>query len=182
MRFSTPAPPCVALIADLHAIERASVDEAALVARVAERLASSGAERHWLVRQARKLEPKRYSQELIYVAPDRRFSVVALSWAPGARTSIHDHAGWCAVAVYEGSEHETRYRLCRDARGPYLVETGARSLELGQTVGMVADGHDIHRVGNRTREVTISLHVYGIDIERTGSSVKNCFDALPIHV
>jgi hypothetical protein len=53
-------------------------------------------------------------------------------------------------------------------------------LEPGQSIGMVADGRDIHRVGSSTGEVTLSLHVYGLDIERAGSSIKTCYDALPV--
>jgi predicted metal-dependent enzyme (double-stranded beta helix superfamily) len=117
---------------------------------------------------------------LLYVAPDRSFSVVALAWGPGAQTCIHDHAGWCAVAVYEGVEFEHRYRLHRDGRGARLSEAGRAVLEAGRTFGMAADGQDIHRVGNYTGDVTLSLHVYGVDIGRAGSSIKSRYDALPV--
>jgi predicted metal-dependent enzyme (double-stranded beta helix superfamily) len=171
---------CADLIYDLHDIARSATGEAPLVARVAERLACSADERRWLVGRYRKVPPKQYAQNVVYVAEDRSFSVVALTWGPGAQTSIHDHAGWCAVGVYEGVEHERRYRLCTDASSPYLVHTQSGALELGRSVGMVADGFDIHRVGNYSRDVTISLHVYGVDIERVGSSIKSRFDALPV--
>ncbi len=174
------ARPCKALVADLHDIERRTSPQAELVARIAARLACAGDERTWLVDRFCKAQPQCYSQQLVYLAPDRAFSVVALTWGPGAQTSIHDHAGWCAVAVYEGVEEEKQYRLESDRHGRYLIETGSRSLELGRTVGIVADGNDIHRVGNFTRDVTISLHVYGVDIARTGSSIKSRFDALPV--
>jgi predicted metal-dependent enzyme (double-stranded beta helix superfamily) len=169
-----------ALIADLHAIHTKAATDAAIVKQVAERLALGGDERRSLVARYRKAAANTYTQSLVYVAPDRSFSVVALTWGPGAQTCIHDHAGWCAVAVYEGVEHERRYRLDSDARGSYLVETGTQSLELGRTIGMVADGLDIHRVGNYSSDVTISLHVYGLDIAAAGSSIKSRFDRLPV--
>jgi predicted metal-dependent enzyme (double-stranded beta helix superfamily) len=168
------------LIADLHTIRKSAADEAAMVRLVAERLAAGGDERRRLVARYRKVAANTYTQSLVYVSPDRSFSIVALTWGPGAQTCIHDHAGWCAVAVYEGVEHERRYRLDTNGRGPYLVETLTQSLELGRTIGMVADGLDIHRVGNYSGEVTISLHVYGLDIEVAGSSIKSCFDNLPV--
>jgi predicted metal-dependent enzyme (double-stranded beta helix superfamily) len=154
--------------------------EASLVANVAERLAAADEERRRLVGRYRTVPPKQYTQNVVYIDPQRRFSIVALTWAPGAQTSIHDHAGWCAVTVFEGVEHEQRYRCCTDAAQPYLVEAGSQALEPGCTVGMVADGLDIHRVGNYSNEVTISLHVYGVDIARIGTSIKSRFDALPV--
>jgi 3-mercaptopropionate dioxygenase len=38
---------------------------------------------------------------------------------------------------------------------------------------------DIHRVRNHGRDVAISLHVYGADIARLGSSVRRIYD-LPL--
>jgi predicted metal-dependent enzyme (double-stranded beta helix superfamily) len=166
------------LIADLHAIYSKFDSEASIVANVADRLAAADDERRRLVGQYRTVAPKQYTQNVVYLDPERRFSVVALTWAPGAQTCIHDHAGWCAVTVFEGVEHEKRYRHCTDTERPYLVETGSRALEPGCTLGMVADGLDIHRVGNYSNEVTISLHVYGIDIARVGTSIKSRFDGL----
>lgn len=41
----------------------------------------------------------------------------------GQTTPIHDHVSWCVTGVYRGREHETRYRMERDAktRAPYLL-------------------------------------------------------------
>lgn len=171
---------CPSLVADLHAIYAKFDNEASIVEHVAGRLAAADEERRRLVGRYRTVAPKQYTQNVMYIDPERRFSIVALTWAPGAQTCIHDHAGWCAVAVFEGVEHEKRYRQCTDRAQPYLVETGSQALEPGCTIGMVADGFDIHRVGNYSNEVTISLHVYGIDIARVGTSIKSRFDALPV--
>jgi predicted metal-dependent enzyme (double-stranded beta helix superfamily) len=169
-----------ALVSDVHEIKRQASGEWALVTRVAQRLALGGGERDWLVARYRGVSPREYRQDVVYIAPDRRWSIVALTWGPGAQTPIHDHAGWCAVGVYEGVEHETCYRLAGDADRRYLVEAGSRSLEPGLGVAMAPDGTDIHRVGNYSREVTLSIHVYGMDIERVGTSIKSRFDRLPV--
>ncbi len=167
------------LIGDLHEIAAAAPTEAALVASVAQRLRTGG-ERRAVIARYRSVPDKNYSQSIIYVDPDRRFSIVALTWAPGALTRIHDHAGWCALTVFEGVEHEQRFDIAADSAGAHLIELDSRLLEPGQSIGMVADGRDIHRVGSSTGEVTLSLHVYGLDIERAGSSIKTCYDALPV--
>jgi predicted metal-dependent enzyme (double-stranded beta helix superfamily) len=171
---------CQTLIADLHEIHRCSPREVEIVARVAERLAAAAAERRWLVANVPPVAAREYRQDVVYVAPDRRFSLVALTWAPGARTPIHDHAGWCVVGVVEGVEHETLFRRGTDRDGPYLIDAGSRCLQAGRTVGMIADGSDIHRVANDSSEITISLHVYGLDIERVGTSVRSSYDTVPV--
>ena len=39
---------------------------------------------------------------------------------------------------------------------------------------------DIHRVTNAGAEKAISIHVYGADIGRLGSSINHVFDDLPV--
>ena len=69
---------------------------------------------------------ERYRQHLLYVAPDGGFSVIALVWLPGQKTSIHNHLSWCVVGIYQGLECETRYNLHNDTtQGQYLVESPA---------------------------------------------------------
>lgn len=178
LRFDAPG--LKTLIGDIEDIRRASGCDAATVSGVAARLAQCGSERKWLADRYRKTDSERYLQHVLYVSPDRALSIVALAWLPRQRTPIHDHSGWCAVGVYEGAERETRYRLCRDAEAAYLAELETRTLEPGQHVAMLADGTDLHRVCNAATETTISLHVYGLDVARAGTSIKSCYDALPI--
>jgi predicted metal-dependent enzyme (double-stranded beta helix superfamily) len=168
-----------ALIADIDAICRTGERDADIVASVAERLGACGPECR-LPDKYRLTTGAGYTQHLLHVADDLSFSVVALAWRPGQQTPIHDHRGWCAVSVCEGAECETRYRVCGDADGPYLVETSSHVLEPGKTVALLPDGSDVHRVSNCSGGLTVSLHVYGVDIRSTGSSIASCFDTVPV--
>lgn len=102
------------------------------------------------------------------------FSIVAVVWRPGQGTVIHDHLSWCAFGVLSGNEHETLYR----DMGDHLVEIGRADNRPGEVSGFAPPG-DIHSVINTSDEVGVSIHIYGADVGRTGSSVRRIYD-LPI--
>ncbi|MFI8929738.1 cysteine dioxygenase [Streptomyces sp. NPDC053474] len=123
-------------------------------------------------------DPDRYRQHLLHAEADGSFSVVALVWLPGQRTSVHDHVSWCVTGVHEGEEHERRYRLV-PAAGPgtsaRLIATEDVVNPTGAVCGFAPPG-DIHRVWNAGTGRAISLHVYGADISRLGTSVRRVYD------
>ncbi|HLQ55899.1 MAG TPA: cysteine dioxygenase family protein [Streptosporangiaceae bacterium] len=77
--------------------------------------------------------------------------------------------------VLQGAEHEELYAV-RD--GGWLEQTGSNVAADGEVSGFAPPG-DIHRVRNCGDGVAISLHVYGADITRLGSSVRRTYD-LPV--
>jgi predicted metal-dependent enzyme (double-stranded beta helix superfamily) len=121
-------------------------------------------------------DPDRYRTHLLHTEPDGSFSIVALVWRPGQLTPIHDHVTWCVFGVISGVEHEELYTL-DDDRG-CLVEAGTSASETGTVSGFAPPG-DIHRVRNAGDETAISIHIYGTDVSRIGSSVRRCYD-LPV--
>lgn len=122
--------------------------------------------------------PAEYRQHVLHVEPDGSFSVVALVWLPGQSTPIHDHVSWCSVGVYRGEETEHRYRVAEGAGGPRLALTGRAVNRSGSVCGIAPPG-DIHYVTNSGTTKAISLHVYGADIARLGSSIRRRYD-LPV--
>jgi predicted metal-dependent enzyme (double-stranded beta helix superfamily) len=143
---------------------------------VGERLRALLAVDGWLAPEHREPDPEHYRQHLLHVSPDRRLSVVALVWLPGQRTPIHDHVSWCVVGVYEGRERETRYRAIEQGANRWLEPTGSVDAEPGHVEVIVPSVEDIHVVTAVGDEPTISIHVYGADIERLGSSIYGRFD------
>jgi 3-mercaptopropionate dioxygenase len=121
-----------------------------------------------------------YRQHLLYVSPTRRMSVVALVWLPGQHTAIHDHVSWCVVGVYRGLEREIRYRLVEAGGRPYLEPTGSVVARPGHVEALVPPAEDIHAVTAAGTEMAVSIHVYGADIERLGSSIHRRFDDVPV--
>jgi predicted metal-dependent enzyme (double-stranded beta helix superfamily) len=113
-------------------------------------------------------DPDHYRQHVLHIADDGLFSIVALVWLPHQETPVHDHVSWCVVGVHQGAEIETNYR--RDDDGE-LVENGYSFHPAGTVVGLMPPV-DIHKVSNGCSDVAISLHVYGADISRSGTSIK----------
>ena len=124
----------------------------------------------------RRGDPARYRSHLLHTEPDGSFSVLAMVWLPGQVTPVHDHVTWCVFGVLQGIEYEELYTLT--AGGRALREAGQSQNLTGEVSGFAPPG-DIHRVRNCGDSVAISLHVYGADISRLGSSVRRVYD-LPV--
>lgn len=124
----------------------------------------------------RQGSPDGYVCHTLHTEPDGSFSICALVWRPGQTTPVHDHVTWCVVGVLQGAEYEELFALTQDQTA--LEQTGSR-VNLPGDVGGFAPPGDIHRVRNHGAGVAISLHVYGADITRLGSSVRRSYD-LPI--
>ncbi|MFJ5774287.1 cysteine dioxygenase [Streptomyces sp. NPDC093094] len=142
---------------------------------VGERLAPHLGAPDLLTDEQRQSDPDRYRQHLLHAEHDGSFSVVALVWLPGQATSVHDHVSWCTTGVHQGRERERRYRLLPAEDGTArLVATADVVNEQGEFCGFAPPG-DIHRVWNAGPSTAISLHVYGADISRLGSSVRRVY-------
>jgi predicted metal-dependent enzyme (double-stranded beta helix superfamily) len=121
-------------------------------------------------------DPAEYYSHLLYTEPGGLFSIVALVWRPGQVTPIHDHVTWCVFGVVQGIEYEELFTVDED--GGCLVPAGAKENRTGEVSGFAPPG-DIHRVRNAGDQTAISIHIYGTDVSRIGSSVRRYYD-LPV--
>lgn len=157
-------------------IVRAEPDERCVSRAVAELLRPFLQQSDLLNSAQLEADPRRYRQHILHVEADGSFSIAALVWLPGQATPIHDHASWCVVGVYRGTEFETRYEL--GSGGECLVETGSELRSAGSVEALLPPG-DIHQVSNRGHGVAVSLHIYGADLGARGSSIRRNYE-LPI--
>lgn len=104
----------------------------------------------------------------LYVEPDGSFSITAVVWRPGQLTPVHDHTAWCVFGVLQGTQREEVF-------DGDLNPIGYTDCIVGDVNGFAPPG-DIHRVINPGDETAISLHIYGTDISRIGSSVRRYYD------
>jgi 3-mercaptopropionate dioxygenase len=109
-------------------------------------------------------------EHVLHVDPAGRFSLLVLVWRPGETTPPHDHVTWGVVGVHRGVEVETRYGW-DDER--LVVTAVARSIP-GGVDGFVPPG-DVHVVRAEGDDVVVSVHVYGTDVTRRGTSVKRVY-------
>ena len=159
-------------VVNLHSDWQATAD---LVADVLGRNLPSPA---ILTARQRHGDPARYQTHTLHIERDGSFSVLALVWRSGQVTPIHDHVTWCVFGVIQGVEHEELYTL--DAGGDSLVESGNSRNHTGEVAGFAPPG-DIHRVRNPGPDTAISIHVYGTDIFKLGSSIRREYDQ-PVRV
>jgi predicted metal-dependent enzyme (double-stranded beta helix superfamily) len=104
----------------------------------------------------------------LHVESDGSFSITAVVWRAGQMSRVHDHTTWCVFGVLQGVEREEAF----DAG---LNPIGHADCSVGDVNGFAPPG-DIHRVINPGEETAISLHIYGTDLSRVGSSVRRYYD------
>jgi predicted metal-dependent enzyme (double-stranded beta helix superfamily) len=131
-----------------------------------------------LTAEQRVGDPDGYRSHVLHTEPDGSFSIVALVWLPGQVTPIHDHVTWCVFGVIQGEEHEELFTL--DGKRGCLIESGTNTNETAEVGGFAPPG-DIHRVRNAGAGTAISIHIYGTDVSRVGSSVRRRYD-LPVRL
>jgi predicted metal-dependent enzyme (double-stranded beta helix superfamily) len=78
--------------------------------------------------------------------------------------------------VIQGVEYEELFTI--DETRACLIEAGAGASGTGDVSGFAPPG-DIHRVRNAGDRTAISIHIYGTDVSRIGSSVRRYYD-LPV--
>jgi predicted metal-dependent enzyme (double-stranded beta helix superfamily) len=164
------------LVDGLDELVAAEADSARVAAGVAALLEPALADTELIEPQHREPYADRYRQHLVHVDPDGRYSIVTLVWRPGHATPIHDHQCWCVVGVWRGIERETSYELRTDGEREWLAETSSSLARPGHVTALVPPEEDIHKVENAGDRLAISLHVYGADIARLGSSINHVFD------
>jgi 3-mercaptopropionate dioxygenase len=167
-----------ALVRAVHALHRRTADPARLAEGTARTLRLFLGHPELLTAAQRESDAERYRQHILHAADDGSFSIVALVWRVGQATAVHDHVAWCAVGVHQGREEEISYRKIEQGGRAALVCDRREVFTVGATTALVPPG-DIHVVTNPGPGEAISIHVYGADVRRLGSSIRQRYD-LPI--
>ena len=126
----------------------------------------------WLPPERRRASHENYARHLIYADPAERFSILAIVWDRGQQSPVHAHHCWCAVGVYQGMLTETYYREAVDGKPP--LETGSARHAVGAST-FDGSGTGIHRIGNYSGVLAISLHVYGVAKDRISTHVNRVY-------
>ena len=163
-----PASPPSPLVAGIRTAVDSHGDWAETAELVADQLRRHLPSPDVLTDEQRLGSPDDYVAHNLHIEPGGTFSIVALVWRPGQLTRIHDHVTWCAFAVIQGVEHEELF----DAD---LNLIGESDNHVGDVSGFAPPG-DIHRVHNTSDTTAISIHIYGTDVTRIGSSVRRYYD------
>jgi predicted metal-dependent enzyme (double-stranded beta helix superfamily) len=118
-----------------------------------------------LLEEARGREEEGWYVAHSYEGKDDSFSLQIFVWPPDTETKIHDHSSWGVYCCAVGSVLEERYERLDDGSRP----DHAHLKKIWQLLWSREDGassvlpHDagIHRVGNPSDTLAISVHLYG---------------------
>jgi 3-mercaptopropionate dioxygenase len=106
-----------------------------------------------------------YARRLLHRDDALGYTAVVMTWGPGQRTPLHDHAGiWCVEGVVEGRMDVTQFDLIEEAAAPggaYRFEAkGCVHAAVG-SAGCLIPPFEYHVLANALDVPSITLHVYG---------------------
>jgi predicted metal-dependent enzyme (double-stranded beta helix superfamily) len=111
----------------------------------------------------RRPKPDSYARRLLYRDDELGFTALVMTWGPGQRTALHDHAGiWCVEGVLEGEMEVVRYELLEEKDGECrFADRGSVHATAG-TAGALIPPFEHHVLANALPDrASLTLHVYG---------------------
>jgi predicted metal-dependent enzyme (double-stranded beta helix superfamily) len=162
----TPIYTLAQFVTDLRAIAAATTDPAEIMSRVRPLACDLALARSWL-------EPKHYvcdetqgfGVHVLHEEPDHTLFVIAAAWLPGRGVAPHNHGTWAVVAGVDGPERNVFWKRVDDGTRPghaKLERRGDKVFGPGDVLTLMPGA--IHSVRNETTAVTVSLHVYGYNL------------------
>ncbi|TAK41980.1 MAG: hypothetical protein EPO29_07240 [Betaproteobacteria bacterium] len=116
-------------------------------------------------------EQQGFGFQLLHEEPDHMLAVAVLSWLPGRGTPPHDHGTWGVVVGVSGDEVNAFWQRVDDGTRPGYAELrrlSEKTFSPGDAIAITPE--IIHSVRNETDRISVSLHVYGRNINFTGRS------------
>ena len=96
-----------------------------------------------------------FGVHVLHEESDHSLWVIAASWLPHRGAPPHNHGTWAVVGGIDGEEKNILWQR----QGKRLERSGAESIGPGRVVGFLSNA--IHSVVNDGERTTLSLHVYG---------------------
>lgn len=150
-----------------HVGAAVSLPPEAMAREVQAALRDAIAKNGWLPPERRRASHENYARHLLHGDRQGRFSILSIVWDQGQASPIHGHHCWCAVGVYLGALTESLYG--GEAGTPVVVESRRRD---AGTLSFDGPRQGIHRLGNDSGSIAISLHVYGVAQDRISTGVN----------
>ena len=107
-----------------------------------------------------------YARRLLHRDPSGKYTMVVMTWGPGQKTALHDHAGiWCVECVMDGRMEVAQYDLTSESDGAFRFEERTHVLAGRGSAGCLIPPFEYHTLGNAAAAVSITLHVYGGEMD-----------------
>lgn len=101
----------------------------------------------------------------IYKSENNNFIVQLFTWDSGCQTPVHDHDTWGIMGLYENALRIAEYAFLPIDNSTELKEIQTYIAEKGDVCYIVPPDEDIHHISNHTDQRSISIHVYGKQID-----------------
>jgi 3-mercaptopropionate dioxygenase len=136
----------------------------------------------WLSQEKLQTSNCKYARHSLYLDPSDQFEILALVWKPGQRTPLHDHDGtWGVEGVITGRMRVVNYVQLESFPNnkTKLCYAGAMTIN-EQSTGELLPPADCHILEAKGDEVTITIHVYGKQLQkyRIFDRIKNQEDGI----
>ena len=107
-----------------------------------------------------------YARRLLHRDPSGQYTVVVMTWAPGQKTALHDHAGiWCVECVVDGNMEVAQYDLMSETDGAFRFEQRNQVVAGRGSAGCLIPPFEYHTLGNAADSPSVTLHVYGGEMD-----------------
>lgn len=114
-----------------------------------------------------------YNRHQLYADPEGRFTILALVWKPSQFTCIHGHNAWGIVGVRQGCIRVECFDFDGEAKPPAdLIKTATIDANVGDISAVGTAPSGIHRLGNASDDIAITIHTYGMDLSRHPASIN----------
>ena len=115
-----------------------------------------------LAERFRRTKMDTYARRLLVKDDALGYTAVAMTWGPGQRTGVHDHAGmWCVEGVVEGEMDVYQYDLERTDAGLFEFTAKGRIHAGVGAAGCLIPPYEYHVLANAVERPSITLHIYG---------------------
>ena len=107
-----------------------------------------------------------YARRLLHRDPAGDYTMVVMTWGPGQKTALHDHAGiWCVECVVEGNIEVAQFDLISNADDAFRFEERKRVVAGRGSAGCLIPPFEYHTIGNAATTASVTLHVYGGEMD-----------------
>jgi predicted metal-dependent enzyme (double-stranded beta helix superfamily) len=153
-------------VEDLRTIAAEGGGPATIVDRVRPLARELALGRTWLRPEHYACDPEQgFGLHVLHEEPDHTLFVIAAAWLPGRGVAPHNHGTWAVVAGVDGPERNVFWKRVDDGSRPghaKLEKRGEKVFGPGDVLTLLPGA--IHSVVNDTTQVTVSLHVYGYNL------------------
>ena len=159
-------------VGDLRAITAGTRDPREITELVRPLARSLALARTWLMPEHYAGDAEQgFGAHVLHEEPDHTLLVFAAAWLPGRGSPPHNHGTWAVVAGVDGLERNTLWNRVDNGSRPGLAQIRkGRETVVGPGDVLTLMPDSIHSVVNESAQVTVSLHVYGYNLNLTNRS------------